>query len=78
MASGRPSIGTALHARVEAAVRERPELGYQTTSELIKDLLRRWLENQDGAKPAGSQAPEEQEKKTIGHDGSSDEKGRQA
>lgn len=48
-----------MHARVEAALRNHPELGYQTTSELIKDLLRRWLENQDSSSPLGVHAERE-------------------
>jgi Arc/MetJ-type ribon-helix-helix transcriptional regulator len=42
--AGRPSIGAELHRRVEGVIQRHPELGYHSTAELVKDLLRRWLE----------------------------------
>ena len=43
MSSGRPSIGSEFHARVEAYLKAHPELGYKSTSELVKELLRQWM-----------------------------------
>lgn len=47
MPAGRPSIGVELHERVESVIRHHPELGYHSTAELVKDLLRRWLEDHE-------------------------------
>jgi Arc/MetJ-type ribon-helix-helix transcriptional regulator len=41
--AGRPSIGVHLHDRVERLLQAHPEWGYESTAELVKDLLRRWL-----------------------------------
>ncbi len=51
VASGRPSIGREFHARVEEYLEAHPELGYSTASELIRELLRRWLEGQEAERP---------------------------
>lgn len=46
MSSGRPSIGAEFHERIEAYLKEHPELGYKNTSELVKELLRTWMRGQ--------------------------------
>ena len=47
MASGRPSIGSEFHGRVEQYLDAHPELGYASCGELVRELLRAWLDDKE-------------------------------